>query len=190
MYGLVNNALREFIISTHDEDTWEYVVASTGDVSGLFVSMGSYPDMLTYEIVEHACRRLGVEPSEFLEAFGTYWIGYAERHYGEYFYFAGATFTAFLENLDLMHERIRVSYPELRPPSFRVEHVSEGELQLYYHSEREGLGPFVLGLLKGLSRRMGVASEINCGPLQSELGQVFKITYRGVGSWSAPHESD
>jgi hypothetical protein len=189
MYGLVNNALREFIISSHDEDTWEYIVASTADLSDIFVSMGSYPDMLTYEIVEHACNRIGLEPSEFLEEFGKYWIGYAERHYGEYFHFAGATFSAFLENLDLMHERIRVSYPELRPPSFRVEHVAEGELRLHYLSEREGLEPFVLGLLKGLSRRMGVESEIVCPPQQPEHGRVFNITHRGVGSWSLLHGS-
>lgn len=189
MYGLVNNALREFIISNHDEYTWEYIVASTADLSDVFVSMGSYPDMLTYEIVEHACHKIEVEPGEFLEEFGKYWIGYAERHYGEYFHFAGATFPAFLENLDVMHERIRMSYPELRPPSFRVEHVAQGILRLHYVSEREGLEPFVLGLLKGLSRRMGVEAEIS-GPLRlTEHGRVFDIIHQGEGSWSLLHGS-
>jgi hypothetical protein len=60
-------------------------------------------------------------------------------------------------------------YPNLKPPRFQLSHVEENSLRLHYYSHRQGLQPFVRGLLKGLSAMFNVDSHITT--LQSkEIG--------------------
>ena len=46
-----------------------------------------------------------------------------------------------------------LSYERLKPPSFSVGDESEQHLLLHYVSERPGLTPMMVGLLKGLAQR-------------------------------------
>ena len=54
-----------------------------------------------------------------------------------------------------MHDRMIMSLPELRPPSFDVEFITDDQLLLHYHSDRNGLAPMVVGLLHGLALEFG-----------------------------------
>ena len=40
-------------------------------------------------------------------------------------------------------------------PRFSVEDLADGALRVHYRSEREGLAPIVVGLLRGLAGRFG-----------------------------------
>ena len=51
-------------------------------------------------------------------------------------------------------------FTQVRIPHFRVEDVSDTEYRLYYASEREGLAPMVLGLVKGLAKRFNQSVEV------------------------------
>lgn len=153
MYGLVNKAVEDLVCSRYGEETWAQIQERAQvDVIG-FVSMESYPDEVTYKLVGAASEVLGAPVAALLEAFGEHWILYTAREgYGELISMFGASLREFLGNLDNMHTRVGLSFPQLRPPSFVVRDVAPDVVELEYHSTREGLAPMVVGLLKGLGK--------------------------------------
>ena len=154
MYGLVNIAIRDLILGQHGEEVWLEIVQRSGASHSTFVGMERYPDSLTYDLVSAASEVLDAPVPALLEAFGEFWMSFtAQKGYGSALEFAGDGFREFVENLDDMHARISLSFPELEPPSFDVEELPDGRLELHYHTERPGLAPMVIGLLRGLARR-------------------------------------
>ncbi len=162
MYGLVNSAIKEFVIANQGEGIWQQISTEAGLDQSEFAVMQAYPDNITYDLVAAASKVLNLEPETILEAFGEYWPSYAEETaYSRLMSFAGQSFADFLNNLDDMHARIKMSLPELDPPSFEISDSSETGFQLHYYSEREGLAPLVKGILKGLAKNFGVEVEID-----------------------------
>lgn len=161
MYGLVNKAVEDLVCSRFGEDTWQQIQEQAGVDDVGFVSMEPYPDEVTYKLVGAASEVLGAPVAALLEAFGEHWILYTAREgYGELISMFGSTLREFLGNLDNMHTRVGLSFPQLRPPSFMVRDTGPGVLEIEYHSTREGLAPMVIGLLRGLGRSFGEAVAV------------------------------
>jgi hypothetical protein len=66
-----------------------------------------------------------------------------------------------------MHQRIRVTFPNYQPPSFRVKPLDSGTLQVDYYSHRPGLLPFVEGLFTGLAQYFSVTVSFENVPNES-----------------------
>ncbi|MBM4246564.1 MAG: heme NO-binding protein [Deltaproteobacteria bacterium] len=165
MYGLVNSALQEFVVARHGEGVWQRIRERAGVRAEPFVTMKTYPDSLTYDLVGAACTELGLDGEVFLAELGVFWIQYAsDRGYGSLMNLAGNSLFEFLQNLDAMHARVALSYPELKPPSFRCTEVTPDSATLHYYSHRPGLLPFVRGLLSGLADRFSVRIEVTTTP--------------------------
>lgn len=161
MYGLVNKAIEEMVCSHFGEETWETIRQNADVEVDAFISMDAYPDDLTHRLVKAASKVLGLSPAEILSAFGEYWVLYtATEGYGELMAMAGDNLPDFLHNLDNLHARVGLSFPQLKPPSFACNHQSPNALHLHYHSSREGLAPMVMGLVKGLGARFNQDLEI------------------------------
>lgn len=161
MYGLVNRAVRDLVVSKFGDDAWSRITESAGLSVDTFVSMEHYDDAITYRLVGAASEVLELEPAAILEAFGEYWTTYTiEEGYGQLLEMMGSTLEEFLDNLDSMHARIGEGMPELLPPSFERIEQPDGSSILIYESEREGLQPMVVGLLRGLGQRFGETLEI------------------------------
>ena len=151
MYGLVNQAIEELVTERFGIDAWTAIKRRAGVHEELFLSMQAYPDEVTYGLVAAASEILQVPAAQLLEAFGEYWTLYVgTRGYGQLFERAGRTFREFMLNLHDLHSNVAVGFPELRPPSFWCSDVSESRLRLHYQSERPGLSPMVVGLVRGL----------------------------------------
>jgi len=164
MYGMVNKAVRGFVLKHYDEATWTKI-HTNADVPGEFVAMQSYDDTVTYALVGAAHEALGLEVEDILRGFGQFWVSdVAVATYRDVMDKSGTTFVDFLKNLDHLHDRIRVNFPEYEPPSFRVVELGEGALQVDYYSKREGLMPFVRGLFEGLATHFEVAMSIEVLP--------------------------
>lgn len=157
MYGLVNQGVHDLAVQLGGEELWREVVAAAGVDHATFIGMDTYPDEVTYRLVEGASIVLGLSTDEVLHAFGKHWILYtARRGYGSIFDTMGGSLPGFLANLDAMHARLSLSMPDLRPPSFVCEQHSEHQTRLEYWSDRPGLAPMVAGLLDGLGEMFGV----------------------------------
>jgi len=155
MYGLVNQALEDYVRQGFGESTWTKVRDGAGIDLDMFVSMDSYPDDVTYRLVGSATAVLGMDASQVLEAFGEHWVLYtAQAGYGELLSMFGSDLRTFLQHLDNLHSHVGLTFPQLRPPSFSVQSVGDSDsLLLHYRSQRAGLAPMVIGLIKGLGKR-------------------------------------
>lgn len=180
MYGLVNRAIQEFVSTNYGTPTWD-VIKRTAKVEAVdFHGMEEYPDCVTFALVGAASQELKMPAEQVLEAFGEYWVLYtAKEGYGDLLKMSGADFVAFLQNLDLLHARIGRAYPSLKPPAFQCSDITDRSLLLHYRSERDGLVPLVLGLIKGLGRMFQTTVQIVPVEQKSEGADhdVFRVDF-------------
>lgn len=148
------------VIERYGHAVWSKIHSDAGAPES-FLPMEPYSDSVTFDLVATTCKQLSVEPVVILRAFGEYWVAkIASVQYEHIMNNSGVSFTDFLGNLDHMHQRIRVAFPAYDPPSFRVKPLNDSTVQVDYYSRREGLLPFVEGLLQGLAVRFSVRIEI------------------------------
>jgi hypothetical protein len=161
MYGLVNKAIQDMVCDRFGEETWEKIKQKAEIEESTFISMEAYPDDLTHRLVKAASMVLGLSASDIMQAFGEYWILYtAQEGYGEMMEMSGDNLPNFLQDLDNLHTRVGVIFPQLKPPSFDCSEMEEESLNLHYHSHREGLAPMVIGLVKGLGAKFDTEVEV------------------------------
>ncbi|MEO6859988.1 MAG: heme NO-binding domain-containing protein [Microcoleus sp.] len=161
MYGLVNKAIEEMVCSRFGEETWETIKEKADVEIDVFMTMDAYPDDLTHRLVHSASEVLGMSADDILQAFGEYWVIYtASEGYAQILDMAGDNLPDFLANLDNLHARVGLNFPQLQPPSFQCTEHSKNSMELHYCSHRQGFAPMVKGLLKGLACRFQTEIEI------------------------------
>lgn len=151
MYGLVNRAIEELVRERFGDETWEKIKQKANVDTDVFIGLEAYPDSVTYSLVGAASEILNLPGETILEEFGKYWVLYTGKTaYGSLLDSTGTTLFESIRNLDNMHSRISLTMPHLQPPSFQCTDETENSLRVHYYSERAGLAPMVIGLLKGL----------------------------------------
>jgi Haem-NO-binding len=161
MFGLVNKGLEDMVCSEYGEEIWEEIKSKAEVEIEAFISMDAYPDDITYRLVDAASVVMKIPATDILEAFGRYWILFtATEGYGSLMEMAGDNLPEFLQNLDNLHARVGLSFPNLQPPSFLCSDLEAESLKLHYYSERPGLTPMVVGMLKGLGEKFGTDVDI------------------------------
>ena len=161
MYGMVNRALQGYIVDEFGQTNWEEIKAKAGINNETFVSMQPYPDEITYNLAKAATEVLNISISATLEGFGEYWVTYtAKEEYGDILKLCGKTLPEFLQNLDFLHSRMGMSFPAYKPPSFKCADLKEHSLRLQYFSQRPGLSPMVIGLVRGLGKMFDTPVQI------------------------------
>jgi hypothetical protein len=183
MYGLVNKAMEEVIRQKYVEkfslERWQdfrRLLIPEGD----FQQFRQYPDELSYQMVGEASEALGLSAEELLEAMGRYWLLHtAKTGYGKLIQAFGKTPQDLLMRLDNLHTLLRSNYPSLSPPSFSCTDLSDDGLLLHYHSKRNGLTVFVVGLLKGLADHFQTEILIEIVQRKGEVHDhdIFKLRF-------------
>lgn len=178
MYGLVNQAIREFIVKAHGEPKWVQICEQAGVQTTEFVAMSTYPDQVTYALVGAISKNLNIPMDQALNLFGKYWVLYTgSEGYGPLMDAFGHTFKECLMNLNHLHARMGMTMPKLTPPKFEFKEVNANEYQLEYISERPGLCPMVQGLLLGLAEKYNTAAVINFA--ETDGKKIFSIEIIG-----------
>ena len=180
MYGLVNQAVQDFVIQKLGAQTWETVRRKAGVTDPEFLPLEQYPDALTFAMVGAACEASGRDAASLVEEIGVFWVAFtAQRGYGSLLDQLGATFPEALAALDAMHVRVALMMPNLKPPSFRVREVQDRRLLLDYISHRAGLAPMVIGLVKGLGHKYKLEPKVRLVQPRAEGGDtdVFEVTW-------------
>ena len=59
-----------------------------------------------------------------------------------------------------MHVRISEMLPSLVPPEFKIEELGENHFEVHYVSQRDGLAPLAVGMLKGVAQHFGGKADI------------------------------
>jgi hypothetical protein len=153
MYGLINNSLKSMILEQFGEEQWQKVLSTSGVSEDSFLTTRSYDDSVTYSLAGAASEVLGTPVEACLEKFGEYWVlETAAKSYSLLLNAAGQDMVEFLGNTNALHDRITSTFLNYVPPEFFIE-TKENHHLIHYVSQREGLTPFVVGLLKGLAKR-------------------------------------
>lgn len=161
MFGLVNKGLEDMVCSQYGEETWEAIKVKADVGIEAFISMDAYPDDITYRLVDAASAVMEMPATDILEAFGKYWLLFtADEGFGSLIEIAGDNLPEFLQNLDNLHARVGLSFPGLQPPSFLCSDLEQESLKLHYYSDRPGLTPLVVGMLKGLGEKFDTDVDI------------------------------
>lgn len=178
MYGMVQLGLEQMVKDEHGPDTWNDILDRAGQRGVVFVSNQPYPDEVSYGLVGAASEILKEEPAALLEHFGRYWVAhFAPQHYQTLMDAAGGDMGAFIGNLNDLHVRVGLVFPGYQPPRFEVEPVGDRSLLLHYYSHREGLTPFVVGLLRGIGDRFGQQVEVTLLEATAESHPVFEVQW-------------
>jgi hypothetical protein len=154
MYGLVNRAIEQMVCRDHGNDVWQRIKATAGVETAGFVSNSPYPDDVTYRLVDAASQVLEQPAEAILRAFGEFWVLHtALESYGPLMRAGGRSAREFLLKLPSLHTRVQSIYPDLRPPEFECDAVTDESLVLHYRTARPaGLEPFVEGLVQGIGQ--------------------------------------
>lgn len=156
MLGMVNHALQQMVTERLGEEQWDSIRAELGIEERVFVVMRQYPDEITYRIAAAVAGRMGVPLADALQAFGHYWIAYAERQpWGKVMHSMAPCARELIPALNDLHSRIALAFPGVTMPQFRSEPAGDGALRVHYFSPRPGLAPFVLGVLEGIGAMYG-----------------------------------
>jgi predicted hydrocarbon binding protein len=186
MYGLLNAALKEFVVATHGASSWDLIAQSAAVSVDHFNKMDPYPDEIAYRIVAATATTTGRTTDEVLDGFGEYWVHYtASQGYAPLFEIAGDSLRDFLLSLDDLHARIGRSFPKLVPPSFRFDPIDPMTLRMHYISQRKGLCPMVPGLLRGLSDRFQTPLRVDhdrCARRGADHCE-FVVAFQPKSSW-------
>ncbi len=165
MYGIVNQAIKGLVVESFGQENWDKIKEKSGVTEVSFLNNEAYPDKVTYDLAIAAADVLELPLSEVLNAFGEYWVlKTGKEKYGDLMASGGSNLKDFLINLPNFHSRVMLMYPNITPPSFKVEEVKDQSLHLHYISHRPGLKDFVVGLIQGLGKMYDT-------PVKSELLQ-------------------
>ncbi len=176
MYGLVNRSIEDLIVGRYGQPAWEKIVLAAGFTEEVFLSNETYPDALTYRLVGEASRILGVPAPEILEAFGEHWIVQtAEASYGAMLDMGGTSLGEFLTNLPHLHSRVMLLFPKLTPPTFRTADAWDGGITVHYQTSRDGLAPFVVGIIKGLGKRFSTPVTVTQVGWRKDTGDTDSL---------------
>ena len=161
MYGMINKAIRTLVTREAGEEVWEQVLIASGIDEDVYDDLEAYDDGVTFSLVGATSETLGIPAGDVLEMFGVYWAtDVAPKGYGEYFEAFGNDFKSFVAGLDEMHVRITKMLPSLVPPAFEIEELGENHFKVHYVSQRDGLAPLAVGMLKGVALHFGGEADI------------------------------
>lgn len=183
MYGIINRSMQELVEQHHGPETWARIRATAGIDDAAFVDMSAYDDAITYRLAEAAAAELGEPLDGLLHTFGRWWFEHTAREaYGSMLDSLGDTMPSFLAGLDDMHARIRLTLPELQPPSLSVLSVEEDRLLLRYTTHRQGLVPLLRGIIEAVGDHLGTPATTEV--LDQSSDTVHETTLRV--RWTRP----
>ena len=162
MYGLVHTSVRDMVLQNHGTGNWEKIraIAEVGDEE--LLAMKSYDDSIILSLVSAASEILEITSDQCLDEFGQFWIlDTAAKQYSEMIDGLGPSIWALLKNLDHMHDHMTSTFHGYDPPSFFLKQTKHNTHLVHYRSSRQGLTPFVIGLLKGLAIHFNTPIDIS-----------------------------
>jgi hypothetical protein len=180
MYGIVNKAIEDLIVSNFGEDKWLEIKERSGVDIDFFISNEPYDDEITFKLAIAAGEVMNLSVGQVLEAFGEWWVMKTSKEkYGGLMQAGGTSLKEFLHNLPVFHNRVMLIYPKLTPPEFRVSDSTDNSIHVHYYSKREGLQEFIRGLMVGLGKMYETPVQVDLIQSRAEgsTHEVFKVSW-------------
>lgn len=180
MYGIVNKAIEDLVVSNFGEDKWLLIKERSGVDIDFFISNEPYDDDITFKLAIAAAEVMNLSVGQVLEAFGEWWVlKTSKEKYGGLMQAGGTSLKEFLHNLPVFHNRVMLIYPKLTPPEFRVSDSTDNSIHVHYYSKREGLQEFVRGIMVGLGKMYETPVQVDLIQSREEgsTHEIFKVSW-------------
>ena len=178
MHGIIFASFRDYVADTLGRDAAMDVFAN-----GYQFSVGeSYPDEQLIELVQRASDRSAQPVDELVRGFGVFTASRTfPRLYPAFYTVAGSTRPFLLTIEDRIHELVRATIPNARPPQLHVT-PTDGGVRIVYTSERR-LCTLLCGLVEGTALHFGEQAqldEVECAR-HGAPSCVFEVALPGRG---------
>jgi len=177
VHGLIFASLRDYVGAFGGAEKVERVFRGE-----IYLSSGAYDDRHFLTLVERACEEAGTERDEFLHDFGAYT---AQRTfavlYPQFFSAAGSASEFFLTVEERIHELVRATIPNARPPRLTVSKLGSNGVLIRYSSPRK-LCVLLRGLAQGVVlhfEETATIDETSC-MLRGDEACTFEVLFSGV----------
>lgn len=135
MKGVVFNLLEETVRRAFGPDTWDDLIDAAG-VSGVYTSLGAYPDSEIEALVIAAANTLSMDRDQVLRWFGVNAMPILAELYPVFFEGPKSAHEFVMGVNSIIHAEVRKLYPGAACPHFRMSEDDEGRLVMDYLSER------------------------------------------------------
>ena len=153
MKGIVFNLLQEIVTQEYGEDTWDALLDET-KLSGVYTSLGNYPDEELMRLVGAASAALKQPPEVIVRWFGVKALPMLAAKYPVFFAKHKSTRPFILTLNNIIHPEVRKLYPGAGTPEFDFDTSSPDVLVMIYRSQRK-LCAFAEGLIEGAAGQFG-----------------------------------
>ena len=148
MHGLIFASFRDYLLTEHGADTTRDVLAGEPQ----YTLSEAYPDEQFLALLGRAVEETKLGLDELLFEFGVFTAATTFARLYSVLYKASPTARDFLLTVETpIHEVIRVSLPDARPPQLAVTDHGEDGLEILYTSPRR-ICQLLRGLVEGTAR--------------------------------------
>ncbi len=158
MKGVIFNLVEEVVAAAFGPEMWERLL-DTADASGVYTSLGSYPDQELLDIVGAACTHTRMAAPELLRTIGTLAIPRMYARFPHFFDGAPDARSFVLSLNGIIHPEVRKLYAGAGCPHFHYTQA-DAALTLGYNSPRK-LCHLAEGFLIGAAGHYGEAVTVS-----------------------------
>ena len=156
MHGVIFASFRDFVTSRFGPEVTKSLLAERRP----YVISAAYPDEEFLGLIGDTCAATGVEMDELVHDFGVFAGQETFPHlYPAFFAVAGSARAFMLTVEDRIHELVRATIPDARPPQLLVAPFGDDGVQINYSSPRR-LCALLRGLAEGTALHFGEGIEI------------------------------
>jgi hypothetical protein len=148
VHGLIFASFRDYLLTEHGSEIAHEVTAGEPQ----YTLSEAYPDEQFLALLEHACERTGIGRDDVLFDFGVFTAATTFARLYSVLFRLSPTARAFLLTVERpIHEVVRESMPEARPPELVVTDLGADGLEIVYTSPRR-ICAMLRGLVEGTGR--------------------------------------
>ena len=179
MKGIIFNLLEDALTAEHGADAWPGLIEASG-VSGVYTSLGSYPDAEVVALVETGAAVLGQSPGDVLRWLGQRAIPLLFLRFPQLFdgYRDARHFVSSVNTI--IHPEVRKLYSGAACPHFHFNDRDDGALLSGYQSQRR-LCMLAEGMVVGASDHFGQTVAIEHLACMADGDALCRLTAR----WNA-----
>ncbi|KAK0401830.1 hypothetical protein QR680_015996 [Steinernema hermaphroditum] len=158
MIGWIHLCVQQMILDKYGADLWQKILSDSGiEANKVYHAKKVYEDKEIYRTIRSISINSDIPVEKIWEMFGEHMVDYAfQNGFDKLLVSMADNIQDFIDNLNAMHFFILKLYlnTDVRGPAFQSERLDDGTIRLHYFSNREGIYPMVMGLLRQAARKL------------------------------------
>lgn len=160
MHGIILNGLKDFVVETYDDETWNRICDDADVTQRLFVPVTTYPDEQVDALVGSAAEISGEDAADLQRSFGQFLAPLLVETYGAHVDDDWTGLDLIVNVEEHIHKTLRAKKgAEFEPPAIDARRTAEDTVVVRYGSDRE-LCEVAKGIIDGVGDYYGESFEV------------------------------